>query len=208
MLYNSLQTNDIIYVNGGGGDVEVAVELVGIRLQQDVSGYQPIHWIDGSIGQLLMRECTLFTKSNAPEILGRNVNTMYLNIRDCYFWNGSHDYNIDMEANTQNVYASIRNTIFILNPGVDGASHIIVDNNNTTGLVWLTLSDITFYASNSSTYMVFDSATSGNTAVDSISPIVGNSLTLGSNGATMVDTVGMGWIVGNKKIQDPTKFDR
>ena len=116
--------------------------------------------------------------------------------------------NILANDNNGEIYASIRNSTFYLNTDNDNDSHIHIDNGTANNTHHFTLSDITFDSSVKSTYMIFNDGTAGNFKFDAVSPIIGNGLTLASNGATMVDTVSGGWIIGNINLLDQSIFDR
>ena len=56
--------------------------------------------------------------------------------------------------------------------------------------------------------MIFNDGITGNFRFDAVSPIIGNGLTIASNGATMIDTVSGGWVIGNINLLDQSIFDR
>jgi hypothetical protein len=195
---------------GSSGSGYASVSLSNIRLQQDISSTTNIEISNLTQARLNINNCSIIsTGSNSPNISFETVTTTTLNIRSSYIAAMvDTTSNVVAITNVGTFYNSSRNSVFYLDPVGDSEAHFTLDSAGSSNNFWLTMSDLTFYSTIKSTYMIFNNAASGNCKIDAISPLIGTALTFGSNGATMVDTVSGGWIIGNVDINDQAIFDR
>jgi hypothetical protein len=56
--------------------------------------------------------------------------------------------------------------------------------------------------------MIFDNSVTGTLKIDAFAPLISDGLTIASGGSTIVDSIGGGWILGLKTINNPDVFDR